>query len=121
MKVKLLSRVRLFATPWTEAHQAFLSVGFSRQEYWSGVPSPSPLLAWRHCVFNYDTEPASIFPWKGSGEVDSVSMSVSFNNLPFLFALKSWRVNGVFISYFLRMKHSSLSSPIDYGPFCFLS
>ena len=38
VKVKLLSRVRLFATPWTTAHQAPLSMGFSRQEYWSGVP-----------------------------------------------------------------------------------
>ena len=43
MKVKLLSRVRLFATPWTVAHQAPLSMGFSRQEDWSGFPSPSPL------------------------------------------------------------------------------
>ena len=37
-KLKSLSRVRLFATPWTVAHQAPLSMGFSRQEYWSGVP-----------------------------------------------------------------------------------
>ena len=36
------SRVRLFATPWTVAHQAPLSMGFSRQEYWSGLPFPSP-------------------------------------------------------------------------------
>ena len=42
LKVKLLSRVRLFATPWTAAHLAPLSMGFSRQEYWSGVPLPSP-------------------------------------------------------------------------------
>ena len=42
MKVKSLSRVRLFATPWTVAHQAPLSMGFSRQGYWSGVPFPSP-------------------------------------------------------------------------------
>ena len=40
--VKLLSRVQLFATPWTVAHQASLSMGFSRQEYWSGLPFPSP-------------------------------------------------------------------------------
>ena len=40
-KVKLLSRVRLFATPWTIAHQVPPSMGFSRQEYWSGVPLPS--------------------------------------------------------------------------------
>ena len=42
VKVKPLSRVRLFATPWTAAHQASPSMGFSRQEYWSGVPLPSP-------------------------------------------------------------------------------
>ena len=41
-EVKLLSRVRLFATPWTVARQAPLSMGFSRQEYWSGLPFPSP-------------------------------------------------------------------------------
>ena len=40
VKAKSLSRVRLFATPWTAAHQAPPSMGFSRQEYWSGVPSP---------------------------------------------------------------------------------
>ena len=43
MKVKSLSHVRLFATPWTAAYQASLSLGFSRQEYWSGVPLPSPV------------------------------------------------------------------------------
>ena len=42
VKVKLLSRVRLFVTPWTVAHQALLSVEFSRKEYWSGLPFPSP-------------------------------------------------------------------------------
>ena len=41
MKVKSLSRVRLFATPWTAAYQAPPSMGFSRQEYWNGVPLPS--------------------------------------------------------------------------------
>ena len=38
----MLSRARLFATPWTAAHQAPLSIGFSRQEYWSGLPCPPP-------------------------------------------------------------------------------
>ena len=37
------SRVRLCATPWTAAHQASLSLGFSRQEHWSGLPFPSPM------------------------------------------------------------------------------
>ena len=41
VKLKSLSCVRLFMTPWTAAYQAPLSMGFSRKEYWSGVPSPS--------------------------------------------------------------------------------
>ena len=44
VKVKSLSRIRLLATPWTAAHQAPPSMGFSRQEYWSGMPLPSPML-----------------------------------------------------------------------------
>ena len=40
--MKSLSRVQLFATPWTVAHQAPPSMGFSTQEYWSGLPFPSP-------------------------------------------------------------------------------
>ena len=42
VKVKSLSRVRLFSTPWSAAYQAPPSMGFSRQEYWSEVPLPSP-------------------------------------------------------------------------------
>ena len=42
VKVKSLSRVRLIAIPWTVAHQAPPSMGLSRQEYWSGLPFPSP-------------------------------------------------------------------------------
>ena len=42
VKVKSLSRVRLLTTPWTVAYQDPLSMGFSRQEYWSGLPLPSP-------------------------------------------------------------------------------
>ena len=43
VKVKSLSLVGLLATPWTAAHQAPPSMGFSRQEYWSGAPLPSPI------------------------------------------------------------------------------
>ena len=42
VKVKSLSCVRLFAIPWAVAYQAPQSMGFSRQEYWSGLPFPSP-------------------------------------------------------------------------------
>ena len=42
VKVKSLSHVQLFVTPWTVAYEAPPSMGFSRQEYWSGLPFPSP-------------------------------------------------------------------------------
>ena len=53
LKVKLLSPVQLFVTPKTVARQAPLSMGFSRQEYWSGLPFPSP----------EDLPDAGIEPW----------------------------------------------------------
>ena len=49
VKVKSLSRVRLLATPWTAAYQAPPSMGFSRQEYWSGLPLPSPITLHSAC------------------------------------------------------------------------
>ena len=47
-KVKSLSHVRLFVTPWTAAYQAPPPMGFSRQEYWSGVPLPSPRILYEN-------------------------------------------------------------------------
>ena len=58
VKMKLLSCVQLLATPWTAAQQAPLSMGFSRQEYWSGVPLPSPLLEDQHSFISSYLEPA---------------------------------------------------------------
>ena len=52
--VKSLSHVRLFATPWTVARQVPLSMGFSRQEYWNGLPFPPP-----EDLPNPGTEPSS--------------------------------------------------------------
>ena len=43
VKVNLLSHVQLFAIPWTAVYQASLSMGFSRQEYWSGLPFPNTI------------------------------------------------------------------------------
>ena len=60
VKVKSLSCVRLFATPWTAAHQAPPSMGFSRQEYWSEVPSPSPLSASRSPLTSLKSWPRSL-------------------------------------------------------------
>ena len=59
VKVKSVSHVRLLATPWTAAYQAPLSMGFSRQEYWSGVPLPSlnmltvPIYTRFPCIFPF--------------------------------------------------------------------
>ena len=68
VKVKLLSRVQLLVTPWTAAYQAPPSMGFSRQEYWSRVPLPSPTdnrvvpKAWEH----YGHLPSKAQVWSGS-------------------------------------------------------
>ena len=59
LKVKSLSRVRLFATPWTVACQAPSSVEFSRQEYWSGLPFPSISLPFPEDLPDLGIEPRS--------------------------------------------------------------
>ena len=64
VKGKSLSCVRLFTTPRTAAHQAPLSMGFSRQEYWSGVPSPSPL--WHYAAKSFQLCPTLFDPIDGS-------------------------------------------------------
>ena len=67
VKVKSLSRVRLFETPWTVAYQAPLSTGFSRQEYWSGLPLPSPMVhnskCWLKGIQNLHPSIYSIWSW----------------------------------------------------------
>ena len=55
MKVKSLSHAQPPATPWTAAHQAPLSMGLSRQEYWTGVPLPSPKIDFTGFFFTYST------------------------------------------------------------------
>ena len=61
------SRVWLCATPWTAAHQAPLSLGFSRQEHWSGLPFPSPMhksekWKWSHSVVSDSSRPHGLQP-----------------------------------------------------------
>ena len=64
VKVKSLSRVGPSATPWTAAFQAPLSMGFSRQEYWSGVPLPSPLTCYKYPYMSRGRP----WRWRESGE-----------------------------------------------------
>ena len=85
VKVKSLSRVQLFVTPWTVDYQATPSVGFSRQEYWSGLPFPSEVKIavmsdslWSHGLYSPCNSPGQntgvgswslfqgIFPTQGS-------------------------------------------------------
>ena len=56
VKVKSLSHVRLLVTPWTAAYQAPPSMGFSRQEYWSGVPLPSPIVHPKMGKYTYSNQ-----------------------------------------------------------------
>ena len=71
VKVKSLSRVQLVETPWTAAYQAPPSMEFSRQEYWSGFPLPSPHLKglllhnWKFEYSSYNWPLNSAFLWKG--------------------------------------------------------
>ena len=75
VKVKSLSRVRLFATPWGVAHQVSPSMGFSRQEYWSGLlfPSPGDLL-------NPGIKPTSP-AWQADSSSESLRNNFNFNPL----------------------------------------
>ena len=72
VKVKSLSRIQLFATPWTVAYQASPSMEFSRHEYWSRLPFPSP-----GDLPNPGTEPASpalqadVLPSEPPGNIDT--------------------------------------------------
>ena len=63
IKIKLHSCVRLFVTPWTVAHQAPPSVGFPRQEYWSGLPFCSP----------WDRPDPGIEPWSPALQADALT------------------------------------------------
>ena len=75
VKVKSLSWVWLFTTPWTAAHQAPPSMGFSRQEYWSGVPLPSP-------TQEVDQWKYSPFVWLLLSIVDSLYASIPIVSRP---------------------------------------
>ena len=63
VKVKSLSCVRLLVTPWPAAHQAPLSMGFSRQEYWSGVPLPSPNILSRFVITFFPRSKHFLISW----------------------------------------------------------
>ena len=121
MKVKSesesLSRVRLHATPWTAAYQAPPSMGFSRQEYWSGVPLPSPqgILSFPNCAyFCYRQRLAQGFP----GGLDGRESACNVGDLVSI--LGSGRSPGG--GHGKPLHYSSLENPhgqgnlVDYSP-----
>ena len=93
VKVKSLSRVRLFATPWTAAHQAPPSMRFSRQEYWSGVPLPSPSDLTTQIIQNEETK-----CWYNSTNLttDSIQISAVFPQLSLKEYFKEYISSGEF-------------------------
>ena len=76
------SRVRFFETPWTIAHQAHLSMGFSRQEHWSGLPFPSPGI-----LPDLEIEPVSLMSPALAGVFFTTSAPWEAPNPPYLFFL----------------------------------
>ena len=83
MKVKSLSRVRLFAIPWAIAYRASPSMGFSRQEYWSGVPLPSP----------GDLPDPGIEPWSPALEADALTSEPPGKPKVTLTAVKNFKMH----------------------------
>ena len=81
VKVKSLRRVPLLATPWTAAYQAPPSMGFSMQEYWSGLPLPSP---------NWDYQRP--FPWQQDGDKTlTIVLTKQSQEFSTIFYLVSWK------------------------------
>ena len=89
-KVKLLSPVRLFATPWTAAYQASPSMGFSRQEYWSGVPLPSLMTDLDSVLKSRDiTLPTKIYIVKATNQSYTMVFPVG------MYGCNSWTIKEV--------------------------
>ena len=90
MKVKSLSRARLLATPWTAAYQAPPSMGFSRQEYWSGLPLLE-VVKQEMTRVNIDILGISELRWTGMGKFNSDDHYIYYCGQ------ESLRINGVAI------------------------
>ena len=93
VKVKSLSHVRLPATPWTAAYQAPLSMGFSRQEYWSGVPLPSLIQPWCTAfpIWNQSVVPCPVLTVASWPAYRFLKRQVRWSGIPISFRIfHSW-------------------------------
>ena len=115
MKVKSLNCVRLFATPWIAAHQSPPSMGFSRQEYWSGVPLPSPVSCYS-CLLPpvlHSAANAMIF------KLYKVSLLLLFYLfLGFLFCIGVQLINNVVIVSGEQQRDSAVLMKVKVAPSC---
>ena len=102
VKVKWLSRVRLLATPWTAAHQAPRSMGFCRQEYWSGVPLPSLFRV--TVLFKSHADIYKYLPWNSHGEC-----KIKYSILSILSSLSESIQNSTQFLYVSKKKKESIS------------
>ena len=100
------SRVQLCATPYMAAHQAPLSLGFSRQEHWSGLPFPSPMhesekWKWSRSVVSYPQrphglQPSKLFcPWDLPGKSTGVGCHCLTSALMHMWHHQSWHLNQI--------------------------
>ena len=105
VKVKSLSRVRLLAAPWTAAYQAPPSMGVSRQEYWSGVPSPSP----RQCIKKQSHHFADKGPYSQSYGFSSCHVQMWELDNKESWPPKNWW-------FWIVVLENILNSPLDYKP-----
>ena len=99
MKVKSLSRIWLFVTPWTVVHQAPPSIEFSRQEYWSGLPFPSP----------------RDLPGPGIVEINLTWVFcnlVAESNLPDTYFILSLRMNSIMLQSSVQFTGSVMSNSL---------
>ena len=105
--MKSLSRVRLLATPWTAAFQAPPSMGFSRQEYWSGVPLPSPAES--------EEELKSLL-MKVKEESEKVGLKLNIQKMKIMASgpTTSWEIDGETVSDF-NFWGSKITADGDYS------
>ena len=122
MKVKFLNRVRFLATPWTAAYQAPPSMGFSRQEYWSGVPLPLWYMKlklyfhWSALVYTFLLK----YSWFAIlCEFRSIFLIISHS--------KTWNIGRCYIMSLLMLiitikfrQSSNLKSPLLFSKVCLL-
>ena len=102
MKGKSLNHVQLFVTPWTAAYQAPSSMGFSRQEYWSGVPLPSPMT-------NLD----SILKSRNITLLTEVHIVKTMVFSVVMYGCKSWTIKKAVQFSSVAQSHMTLCNPMD--------